>query len=596
MLNDMLNSPGEWFDCLNVGDDYEKEEDRRDDVDLVIPDHSCVEVGGFRRINDDHFVHEVRLLRQRSIASATKDEDFVPSSGSQAFTGEGAILKNHQGRMKFPPALCRFKEESVDVANDKIFGRYKAPERKQGGKYTDEEYDKFEQQEKLFGQGVITNLLGSPTGELQLPEDVEDSDQFSQVGWNVSGIYKYNTGKKTKGKKDDKDQTKNLLAYVAPAAQSTQPSIVFLTKEPITNEIFSTGSVAVDIMEYVNPRSASWNHTMLLDFAGAFGHQYEFELVWGSLGTVGPFEIQSDGTDIQAALESLPAVGEGNVKVYTPGIRTGRFILEFMGDLAGVRMPQMYWQRIIHIHPNPPVANSVSGSPDIPPIEQFELRDYDYRILPGTHSVQITPASKPLNHYQRWYGAGGFYGAGRFGYGYGYYSGGDYGYYGGWGGGPLGYFGGGYFGGLGYNYNNLYGGYYGPGGYNGAFLVGPYTYDADGALTPAGPYNVHGFNENGFDKDGYDYGGFDANGFDREGRQWGYYGVWGHFHQSVEHEHKNDHGIVNFYALNVFQHTSAGSFGIANYVQGGGYVVVELEQREFWMDVAEEEPAQLTTY
>ena len=598
MFNSAQESPGEWFDCLNVGDDYEEKEDRRDDADLVIPGHSVVEVLGLRKINDDYFVHEVRLNRPRANTTETADQDFIPSSGNQMFTGPTDILKDHAGKIKFAPAMCRFKGDNVDDANAKINGRYKAPKRKRGGKYTDEEYDEFEQQEKLFGQGVVTNLLGSPTGELQFPKDITNSDQFSLIGWNVSGVYKYNTGKKTKGKKDDEDQTKNLLAYIAPAAQSAQPSIVFLTKEDITNEIFATGSVSVDLLEYVDPRSSVWNHKFLLDFAGAFGHEYEFELIVNGQGTVGPFEIQSDGTDIQAALESLSAVGPGNVTVHTPGTRTGRFIIEFVGDLAGVRMPNLKWQRIINVDPDPP-ENLTGGTPLVPSIDQINLPEYDYKILPGVHQVQITPASKPLNHYQRWYGSGGYYGNGYYGgygYGYGYYPGGNYGYYGGWGGGPLGYYGGAYWGGNGYGYNSLNNGYYGPGGYNASFYIGPYDFDEDGAASPGGGYNSQGYNENGFNKNGFDAGGFDANGLNADGESWGYYGVWGHLHQSTVHDHKNDHGIVNHAANNTYQHTAAGSFGVANWTQGGAYVVVELEQREFWMHVAEEAPVQDTTY
>ncbi len=593
MLNDMLDSPGEWFDCLNVGDDYEDKDDRRDEKDLNIPYHSCVEVVGIRRINDDHFVHEVRLNRERINTTSEDDKSFIPSSGSQAFTGTNDIPYGHQGRMKFAPALCRFKEESISIANDKIFGRYKAPERKLGGKYTDAEYDAFEQQEKLFGQGKVTNLLGSTTGELKLPKDINESDQFSQTGWNVLGIYKFNTGEKTKGKKDDEDDTKNLLAYVAPAVESTQPSIVFLTKEDITNEIFATGSVSVDLLEYVDPRSANWNHKFLIDFAGVFGHEYEFELT-GTFGSVGPFEIQSDGTDIKAALEATSQIGKGNVEVYTPGPRTGRFIIEFVGDLAGVRMPEMRWQRIINIDSDPP-ENLLGGTPQVPAIQNYVLPEYDYKIIPGSHRVQITPASKPLSHYQRWFGSSGYYGAGGYRWGWGYYAGGDYGFYGGWGGGPLGYFGGAYFTDNGYGYNNFYNGYYGPAGYNARYYTGPYTYDEDGNLDSAGPYNEHGYNENGYNKDGYDPAGFDINGLNADGESWGYYGVWGHLHQSTTHSHKNDHGIVNHHANRVYQHTAAGSFGVANWSTGGTYVVVELEQREFWMHV-EEEPERENSY
>lgn len=601
MFDPSQTSPGEWFNCLNVGDDHiEDKKERRKDEDLLIPGFSVVEIVGIRRINDDHFVHEVRLLSQQS--EARTDSDYVGSNSNQAFTGPGDILKGHAGRMKFPPAMCRFKEDSIETANDKIFGRYKAPERVPGSKFTDKEHDAFEQQERLFGTGNVTKLLGSPTGELQLPQDDDNSGQFTHVGWNVLGIYKYTTGEKTKGKKDDEDGTKNLLAYVAPAAQSPPPSVVFLTKEDITNQVFQTGSVAVDLLEYVDPRSASWNHKMLIDFSGAFGHEYAFEISTGFQGdTIGPFLISTDGKDMQAALETLPWVGKGNVTVNTPGVRTGRYIIEFVGDLAGTRVNGLFWRRVITIDPNPPI-NLIHGAPEIPPTPLYEIPEYDFKLIPGNHSVLITPASRPLTNQQRWYGAGGYYGGfyGGWGYGYGYYPGGDYGYFGGWGGGPLGYFGGNYFGGLGYNYFGS-GGFYGPGGYNVTFYVGPYEFDADGNPSSVGPYNSQGYNANGFDKNGFDPGGFDASGLNADGKTWGYYGVWGHLHTGTPthangSDHKNDHGILNFYANNVFQYTAAGSFGIANWSEGGGYVVVELEQREFWMHVQEEAPTQIVTY
>ena len=415
MLNPALDSPGSWFDCLNVGDDYEGKDDRRKDEDLVIPGFSVVEIVGIRKINDDHFVHEVRLNRPRTATAVEADTNTVGSSSNQAFTGPGDIPVWHKGRIKFSPAMCRFVGNEDDT--EKIFGRYRAPERTSGGKYTSDEYDAFEAQEKLFGQGKRVQLVGTPDGSLKLPSGEDNSDQQFITGWDVMGVYKYHTGEKTKGKKDDEDKTKNLLVMVAPAASAPPPSVVFLTKEVVTNEVFATGSVAVDLLEYVDPRASDWNHKMLLDFAGVFGHEYEFELVM-NFGTVGPFEIQTDGSDIQAALESLYEIGKGNVKVHSAGERTGRFIIEFIGDLAGVRMPEIRWQRIIHVDPSPP-ANLTGGVPPVPPIHSYVLPDYDFKIKPGTHRVLITPASKPLSHYQRFWGPGGYYG-GAYGWNWGY--------------------------------------------------------------------------------------------------------------------------------------------------------------------------------
>lgn len=574
MFDSAQDSPGEWFNCLNIGDDYELEADRRSEENLVIPGFSVVEIVGIRKINDDHFVHEVRLNRTRTVTSIAVDADTVGSSSNQAFTGPGDILKGFSGRIKFAPAMCRFTGNEADT--DKIYGRYKAPERRNGGMYTSAEYDAFEEQERLFGQGKRVQLLGSPDGSLKLPSGDDNSDQQFLTGWDVLGVYKYHTGEKTKGKKDDDDKIKNLLVMVSPAASAPPPSVIFLTKESITNEVFQAGSVSTDFLEYIDPRSARWNHKMLLDFTGVFGHEYAFEIIDGYGNIVGPFLISTDGTDIQAALESLWWVGTGNVTVHTPGQQTGRYIIEFVNDLAGVRVSKMYWQRVITIDNSPP-ANLLNGTPDIPPILQYELLEYDYRLLPGVHRVQITPASKSLTPYQRWYGGGyGYYNG--WGYGYGYYPGGDYGYYGGW--------------------DN---GYYGPNGYDAAVYAGPFNRDEDGNVSPVGTYNAAGYNENGYNKDGYDPAGFDINGLNADGETWGYYGVWGHLHTGLashnqSFDHKNDHGIVNYYANNVYQHTAAGSFGVANWVEGGGYVVTELEQREFWMHVEESTAARLTTY
>ncbi|QDT45764.1 hypothetical protein Pan241w_58920 [Gimesia alba] len=255
-------------------------------------------------------------------------------------------------------------------------------------------------------------------------------------------------------------------------------------------------------------------------------------------------------------------------------------------------MPEIRWQRIINVDQSPP-TNLTGGVPPVPPIQDYVLPDYDFKIKPGVHRVLITPASKPLSHFQRFYGVGGYYGGSSgWRWGYGFYGAGDYSYYGGWGGGPLGYFGGNYWSGYGYNYNNFYAGYYGPHGFHAELYAGPYHYDENGNNVGQlnGTYNVHGFNSNGYNKDGYDPGGFDVNGLNSDGETWGYYGVWGHLHTGlISHlngpDHKNDHGIVNYYANNVYQHTAAGSFGIANWVDGDGYVVAELEQREFWLHI-----------
>ena len=268
-----------------------------------------------------------------------------------------------------------------------------------------------------------------------------------------------------------------------------------------------------------------------------------------------------------------------------------------------MRLGTFYWRRIINI--STPPENLLGGAPEIPPITLQEIFEYDYRILPGTHSVDITPASRPLTRSQLFYGDGywygnSYYGAGGYAgwnYGYGYYGAGPYGYYGGWGGGPFGYLGGGYYGAeYGYTYG---GGYYGPNGFNAAFYTGPYDFDATGAASPGGGYNSSGYNSNGYNADGYDPAGFDGNGLNAAGEYWGYYGVWGHLHTSNpahEFSHKNDHGIIAYNATNPIQYTAAGSFGVASWSQGGNYVVSEIEKREFWLDVQQVAYSRLTTY
>lgn len=95
---------------------------------------------------------------------------------------------------------------------------------------------------------------------------------------------------------------------------------------------------------------------------------------------------------------------------------------------------------------------------------------------------------------------------------------------------------------------------------------------------------------------GYDPAGFDTNGLNADGETWAYYGVWGHLHTGQSHaDHKNDHGIINQATANVFQHVAAGSFGVASWVRGGGYVVTEIENREFWLDT-NGEPARAAAY
>ncbi|QDU06840.1 hypothetical protein [Gimesia aquarii] len=362
MFEPSQTSPGEWLNCLNVGDDHiEDKDERRKYKDLTIPGFSLVEIVGIRKFGDDHYVHEVRLpvgeLPVGQDQSGVPEEDqvkIVPIGINYAFTGPADIRKDRQGRMKFPPAYCRFKGDEDDTA--KIFGRYEAPERQLGGKFTEAEYEAFEFQEKLFGNGIQQQLVGDPTGHLKLPSDIAKSSQFGissqYLGWNCMGIYKYNTGKKTKGKKEDEDATKNLLAYIAPAAQiSPRPPIRFVALEAYSTyitrvrpaeeySIFTPGTeytVKVDgdkpIKAAVTHLDSEGNHKQLISFVG--------DNVNGEIRLV----LDEDQTELINLKESvltpdylaqkigdLPNIGAKNLKV---SVWPGLWLIEFAGDLAG---------------------------------------------------------------------------------------------------------------------------------------------------------------------------------------------------------------------------------------------------------------------
>lgn len=271
----------------------------------------------------------------------------------------------------------------------------------------------------------------------------------------------------------------------------------------------------------------------------------------------------------------------GGLRAYWVG--EGDPLTGSLPKLAGKEIPTLIRRRIIRI--SDPPTNLLGGAPSIPPIDNFYLQNFDYRVIPGQNVVSITPASRPQSH-------GSFYGYGwGYGWGYGnpYYSGyynGPFGYYGGYFGGPFGYFGGGFdwpgYGGYGYDP-----GYYGPYGANSSYYVGPYDFDADGNAYPGGGFNSQGYNEFGFNKDGFDPAGFDVNGLNADGDTWAYYGVWGHLHSGQEaltSAHRNDHGINRAETTNF---TAAGAFGIATWVKGSGFVVAEIEQRDLYIDRTE---------
>ena len=121
------------------------------------------------------------------------------------------IPKGHMGRIKYAPAFVRYEGDASD--NEKIFGRYVRPE---NSRLSDATLDNLE---LLYGTGTVQQLIGDPAGHLKLPNDLTKASRFKiqhqLLGWNVHGIYKLTTGVK----KEDKDSTKNLLAFVAPANQ-----------------------------------------------------------------------------------------------------------------------------------------------------------------------------------------------------------------------------------------------------------------------------------------------------------------------------------------------------------------------------------------
>lgn len=365
MFEPSQTSPGEWFDCLNVGDDHiEDKKARRKDKELTIPGFSLVEIVGIKKLNDDHYVHEVRLPigelpvgQDQSDVPEDEQEKIVPIGINYAFTGPADIRKDRQGRMKFPPALCRFEGDEADTA--KIFGRFEAPERVRGGKFTEAEYDEFEFQQKLFGQGVQQQLVGDPAGHLKLPGDIAKTSQFGinaqYLGWNCLGIYKYNTGEKTKGKKDDENTTKNLLAYVSPAVQKQRPTTIrFITHEPYSTYVLReygndsydfdgdlrAGQTFARMVDGEIPVRASilyydpkGNHKQVIFFTGD-----------SVSGTIKLVLEGNETTDIilnpntlnesylTGKLEALNNIGKGNVKV---SIWPGHWLIEFVGDLTG---------------------------------------------------------------------------------------------------------------------------------------------------------------------------------------------------------------------------------------------------------------------
>tara|TARA_R110002124_G_scaffold283216_1_gene458980 strand:+ start:9694 stop:11031 length:1338 start_codon:yes stop_codon:yes gene_type:complete len=359
-FNSAKSSPGEWFTCLNVGDDKIIDKDsRRKDSDLLIPGHSLIEIVGIRTLNADTPVFEIRLPVGDTAAGQTEtaDEDgnfpkYVTNGINFAFTGPKVIPKGHMGRIKYAPAFVRYEGDASD--NEKIFGRYVRPE---NSRLSDATLDNLEQ---LYGTGTVQQLIGDPAGHLKLPNDLTKASRFKiqhqLLGWNVHGIYKLTTGVK----KEDKDSTKNLLAFVAPANQlGPLTPVRFITHEPYsTFTVRSYGSTSYD---YDADNRAGQEYYMMVDgevkipcslfYWDPDGNSKqmieikgdsinaEIKLVLEGYETE-PFSLLNQyltESSLTTLIENLPNVGKGNVSV---SLWPGHWLIEFIGDLAGVVFDQ----------------------------------------------------------------------------------------------------------------------------------------------------------------------------------------------------------------------------------------------------------------
>lgn len=356
MFNAAKDSPGEWFSCLNVGDDHEEKADRRKDKDLFIPGYSLVEVVGIRRLNSGHFVHEVRLPVGETASGQDEATDadgnipkYVTNGINFMFTGPASIGKGYQGRVKYTPAFVRYEGDSSD--DEKIFGRYT---RDPNSKLSDTVLDGLE---KLYGTGTVQQLIGDPKGYLKLPNDLTKASKFKiqhqLLGWNVHGIYKFTTGVK----KEDKDNTKNLLAFVAPANQlAAPPPIHYVTKEPFSTYIlktYSDDSYGYDLdgdsrvgqkhardVDGDNPvpvsvlhKDPDGNDKMLITFVGD-DIQGTIKLTTETASTT-DISLSADTVTpdyIASKIGELPGINADDLKV---SIWPGRWLIEFAGEMAG---------------------------------------------------------------------------------------------------------------------------------------------------------------------------------------------------------------------------------------------------------------------
>lgn len=354
-FNSAKQAPGEWFTCLNVGDDkIANKASRRKDSDLLIPGHSLIEIVGVRTLNADTPVFEIRLPVGDTAPGQTEDVDadgnvpkYVPNGINFAFTGPKVITKGQMGRIKYAPAFVRYEGDSSD--NEKIFGRYIRP---QNSSLSDATLDGLE---LLYGTGTVQQLIGDPAGHLKLPNDLTKASRFKlqhqMLGWNVHGIYKLTTGVK----KEDKDSTKNLLAFVAPANQIAAPTPVrFITHEPYSTYMLRT--YAPDSYDFDGDSRNSQTYAVMVDgevkvpcslfYWDPDGNCKQMITFSGDTAS-GQLKLVIDGNETEsisfgsslpseetltAALEALSNIGSGNVKV---SVWPGHWLIEFIGDLAG---------------------------------------------------------------------------------------------------------------------------------------------------------------------------------------------------------------------------------------------------------------------
>jgi len=355
VFNSAKPSPGEWFSCLNVGDDKIVDKDeRRKDKDLLIPGHSLVEIVGIRTLNADTPIFEIRLPVGDTAAGQTEAADadgnvpkYVTNGINFAFTGPKVTPKGHMGRIKYAPAFVRYEGDESD--NEKIFGRFV---RDPNSRLSDATLDGLE---LLYGTGTIQQLIGDPAGHLKLPNDLTKASRFKiqhqLLGWNVHGIYKVTTGVKKEGK----DSTKNLLAFVAPANQlAVPPPIHYITKEPYSYYTLKTRET--DSYDYDGDLRAGQKYAVMVDGGIAVPVSVLYKDLNGNdkmlisfvgddvAGTIKLTTTEAETSDISLSasivtpdyiagkIGELPGIDAADLKV---SIWPGRWLIEFAGKLSG---------------------------------------------------------------------------------------------------------------------------------------------------------------------------------------------------------------------------------------------------------------------